>query len=361
MLTSDLQYDLPPELIAQRPAKRRDASRLLIFDRYTGDCLHQRFADLPDILSPGALLVLNDTRVLPARLHLQRSSGGRLVGLYLHEPRPGQWDIMLSHSGRLKPGEELQLLDPTDRNHIQDSEVRPPQRLRLMKCSAPGVWLAEPVPSKDTLTILARHGRPPLPPYIHREGQQSLEQAAEDLERYQTIYARQPGAVAAPTAGLHFTPELFARLKDRGIHMTSVTLHVGVGTFAPIRCKDLADHDIHAEWYECQASAADKINRARREGRTVIAVGTTAVRVIESCADATGQIIAGNGWTRLFIYPPYRFRAVDAMVTNFHLPGSTLLALIFAFAGQDSILTAYREAIRQQYRFYTYGDAMFIR
>jgi S-adenosylmethionine:tRNA ribosyltransferase-isomerase len=256
-----------------------------------------------------------------------------------------------------------------------------PQQLELTARLEGGMWHARPVPAGEAHALLMQHGQPPLPPYIKRDGSEgkrgrggegdqkgsgfsvqgsAKETCGEDWERYQTIYARSPGAVAAPTAGLHFTPEVFAALTAAGISTAFVTLHVGAGTFAPIRVQELAEHPMHAEWYECPAATAAAVNAARAQGRKVVAVGTTSVRVLETCAHADGTVQAGSGWTRLFIYPPYRFAAVDAMVTNFHLPGSTLLAMVFAFAGRDTILSAYAEAIAREYRFYSYGDAMVI-
>lgn len=368
MKLQDLQYDLPPDQIAQHPADARDASRLLVLDRHTGACRHETFARLPQLLPQGALLVLNDTRVLPARLRLRRLSGGRIEGLFLRESEPGTWEIMLTESRRLRPGECL-------------SVGKTGQQLKLLGRQAAGIWRAQPLPGGDAHELLARYGAPPLPPYIKREEapgpakadrapQQDKEAAgvpglrirndASDGSRYQTIYARRPGAVAAPTAGLHFTPEVFANLAAAGIETAYVTLHVGVGTFTPIRTENLADHVMHAEWYECSDATANTVNSAREQGRPMVAVGTTSVRVLESCTDDAGRLRPGSGWTRLFIYPPYRFKIVDGMVTNFHLPGSTLLAMIFAFAGRDATLTAYREAVEHEYRFYSYGDAMLV-
>lgn len=371
MRIEELSYELPPECIAQQPAERRDASRLLVIDRATGQRRHETFAALPGLLPPGALLVMNDTRVLPARLRLRRPTGGRIEGLFLHEPEPGMWELMLAESRRLRLGELLT---------IESSQ----QQIKLVARRDAGIWHGQPVPVGDAHAVLMQYGEPPLPPYIKRGGRADGEgekgrggegerqdlgfriqgsgngSVAADVERYQTIYARQPGAIAAPTAGLHFSPEVFAALEAAGISRTFVTLHVGVGTFAPIRCGDLADHQMHSEWYECSEATAVAVNAARREGRKIVAIGTTSVRVLETCAAEDGTIRPGSGWTRLFIYPPYRFKAVDAMVTNFHLPGSTLLAMVFAFAGRDSILGAYEEAIAQGYRFYSYGDATLV-
>jgi len=365
---------LPRERIAQQPADRRDASRLLVLDRAAGRRRHTSFRQLPGLLPPGSLLVMNDTRVLPARLRLRRRTGMRIEGLFLREPEPGVWEVMLTGSGRLRAGEHL-LIDESART------------LLLLERLEAGTWRAGPAPGGDAFEILAECGRTPLPPYVKRgggrgaggegrgtrgegkerkreremEGWRDGEIAEqEDRERYQTVYARQPGAVAAPTAGLHFTPAVFEQLNAAGIERVFVTLHVGVGTFAPIRCDDLADHEMHAEWYDCPAAAASAVNAARNRGRPIVAVGTTSVRVLESCADEAGHVRAGTGRTRLFIYPPYRFRVVDKLLTNFHLPGSTLLAMVFAFAGREQILAAYEDAIRNGYRFYSYGDAMLI-
>ncbi len=356
MKTSELHYELPPELIAQSPADRRDASRLLVVDRADGSLRHECFSQLVNLLPDGALLVLNDTKVLPARLEMRRTTGGAVHGLFLHEAEPGVWTMMVTGGRRLKPGELL---------IVEGAE----QRIRMLEHVGEGTWRAEPVPCGAVETILSRHGSAPLPPYIHRgsraDGAEPAtstgEERERDLDRYQTVYARQPGAVAAPTAGLHFTSGLMAALAARGFNTAFVTLHVGVGTFAPIRVDELADHPMHAERYECRSATAEAVNAAREAGRPVVAVGTTSVRVLESCADEHGRVVPGNGWTNIFIFPPYRYRVVDALITNFHLPESTLLALVFALAGPELVLQAYREAIRAKYRFFSYGDAMLIR
>lgn len=348
MLITDLQYDLPRELIAQHPAEPRDSSRLMVVDRRTGRIEHARFHSLPGLLPARTLLVVNDTRVLPARLHLRRESGGKVQALFLRDAAPGQWLLMMTGAARLKVGEEL-IFDGTSG-----------RRLRLVQRGDGGHWLAEPLPPGETAAILTEHGCAPLPPYILREGGGSAQTRQEDCLKYQTVYARQAGAVAAPTAGLHFTPQLMEQLNDLGMERAEVTLHVGAGTFAPIRVNNLVDHVMHAEWYRCPETTAKAVTAAHAEGRTVLAVGTTSVRVLESCADEHGVLKPQAGWTQLLIYPPYRFKAVGAMVTNFHLPGSTLLAMIFAFAGRELTLRAYAEAVRERYRFYSYGDAMLI-
>jgi S-adenosylmethionine:tRNA ribosyltransferase-isomerase len=296
---------------------------------------------------------MNDTRVIPARLLMRRATGGKVEGLFLRESDSGMWELMVTGSGRLKAGELLEITG-SDR------------RLRLLERSGAGAWTATPDPAGTAFEILEEVGRPPLPPYIERNhGSAEVDSAAErhdrDVERYQTIYAARPGAVAAPTAGLHFTDEVFRDLDAAGIERVFVTLHVGVGTFAPIRTEELASHDMHAEWFDCSEATAKRINAARRATRPIVAVGTTSVRVLESCADDAGKVHPRQDWTNIFIYPPYRYRAVDCLITNFHLPGSTLLALVFAFASREQILQAYQHAIASRYRFFSYGDAMLIR
>lgn len=347
MRTSDLQYELPAECIAQHPAARRDASRLLVLDKRIGAVRHEKFASLAELLPEGSLLVLNDTAVLAARLSLRRATGGRVDGLFLQEVEPGCWEVMLTGSARLKPGEEL-AVDGDERGLV------------LIERKDAGHWYVRPAGDEPSHDFLEAVGKTPLPPYIGRSKRASEAEHADDRRRYQTVYASRPGAVAAPTAGLHFTAALFDRLKARGIATARVTLHVGVGTFAPIRADDLADHRMHAEWYDCPAVTAEAVASARAAGRPVIAVGTTSVRVLETVADERGALRAGQGWTEAFIYPPYTFKVVDGLVTNFHLPGSTLLAMVFALAGRERVLAAYNEAIEHGYRFYSYGDAMFI-
>lgn len=351
MKTSDLHYDLPPELIARHPAARRDESRLLVLRRGAG-IAHHVFRELPSLLPEGALLVMNDTRVLPARLELRRETGGRLEALFLNEPEPGAWEVMMTGSGRVRPGEVLAL---------ERAGATSGQTLRLIRRTESGTWLVSPEPAGETHAILATYGEPPLPPYIRKARTDAADgDAAEDVERYQTVYARSPGAVAAPTAGLHFTPELLETLAAQGIERAFVTLHVGVGTFAPIRTERLEDHQMHAEWYELPEQTAQAIAAARASGRPVVAIGTTSVRVLETCGQDDWTVRPGSGWTRIFIYPPYQFRVVDHLLTNFHLPESTLLAMVFALAGRDETLAAYREAVERRYRFYSYGDAMLV-
>jgi S-adenosylmethionine:tRNA ribosyltransferase-isomerase len=342
MRTDLFDYHLPPELIAQEPCPERDRSRVLVARRSGGTLSHHCFQDLTEILAPGDLLVLNDTRVVPARLLGRREgTGGKWEGLFLRQTGDGCWELLCQTRGRLTPGETVQ--------------VEPGPLTLILEAKTPGGhWLARPRQPGEAIDLLRRHGHVPLPPYI-RKGR-----AAEaDRERYQTVFARRAGAVAAPTAGLHFTPDLLDRLERRGIARTFVTLHVGLGTFQPVQVEDLTQHRMHREWGEMSEAAARAIRDCRARGGRVVAVGTTSVRVLETVA-ASGEIRPWSGETELFIYPPYTFRAVDALITNFHLPRSSLLLLVSAFAGIDLIKEAYKTAVEERYRFYSYGDAMLI-
>jgi S-adenosylmethionine:tRNA ribosyltransferase-isomerase len=343
---SELQYDLPRELIAQRPAEPRDAARLLVLDRSNGSVAHRVFREIGDYLPAGDCLVLNDTRVIPARFFCQRRSGGKIEGLFLHEQR-GMWRALLRPSARLKVGERLR---------CEGDEAE----LALCERHERGEWSLRPEPPVPPLDLLRRIGQTPLPPYIQRDPAPD----ASDAERYQTVYARRAGAVAAPTAGLHFTPELLDQLREAGVRRADVTLHVGVGTFAPIDVDELAQHQMHTEWFEVSQQAAAALRTVRAGSGHIAAVGTTSARVLESLeleqSAASAGDVAAEGWTDLFIYPPYRFRNVDRLLTNFHLPGTTLLALVMAFATPEQVRAAYREAVARRYRFYSYGDAMLI-
>ncbi|MFN5298170.1 MAG: tRNA preQ1(34) S-adenosylmethionine ribosyltransferase-isomerase QueA [Planctomycetaceae bacterium] len=352
---ADYDYTLPERLIARQPADRRDQARLLVVDRATGRWFHHHVSDLPGLLRAGDQLVLNDTRVLPARLKGHRAqTGGRWEGLFLGETTAGHWRLMGRTRGRLQPGECLKL-EPWPDSPLADAAGPAPSelRLRLVAEEPGGFWLATPEPARPALAALTDYGTMPLPPYMERETP-----GAADFERYQTVYARVPGSVAAPTAGLHFTPELLARCQQAGIRQSFVTLHVGVGTFRPIAVERLEEHDMHSEWCELPGDTAATLQATRAAGGRIVAVGTTSVRTLES---APGLDPAGwRGETRLFIRPPHSFRHVDALLTNFHLPKSTLLVLISAFAGGDLIRAAYAEAIREEYRFFSYGDAMLL-
>lgn len=341
-----LHYDLPPELIAQRPVEPRDASRLLIIDRSQGTWRHALFSDIADLLRAGDCLVRNTTKVIPAKFEAFRDSGARVGGLFLRELAMGRWSCILSNVKRVRDGERLRLGDSRWSIFIIARGERG-------ECEV-GVEPAASAPQ-----ILEQVGTTPLPPYIRRDAEASDAATIDDVDRYQTIFARTPGAVAAPTAGLHFTPALMDRIGAKGVSFADVTLHVGLGTFQPVIVDDLADHDMHGEWYEMNDATAEQIRAARASGGRSVAVGTTSVRVLETIA-ASGELRSGHGWTHLLIYPPYEFRATDALLTNFHLPGSTLLALVSAFAGYELIMAAYAEAVRERYRFFSYGDAMLI-
>ncbi len=335
-------YHLPPHLIAQEPRARRDQSRLLVVGRSDAALEHRHFFDLPDLLAPSDLLVLNNTRVVPARLFgRRRRSGGQWEGLFLQQLPDGCWEMLCQTRGRLQAGETI-VIDPG------------PLQLHLLDKTPEGHWLARPSATDCPLVLLERHGHVPLPLYIRkgraREG---------DRERYQTVYAQRAGSVAAPTAGLHFTPEIFARLQERGIAWSFVTLHVGLGTFSPIQAEDYTRHVLRREWGELPAETVAAIAACQAKGGKVIAIGSTSVRVLETVA-ATGPLRPWSGETSLFIYPPYNYQVVEALLTNFHLPRTTLLLLVCAFGGVELVRRAYETAIEQEYRFYSYGDAMLI-
>jgi len=352
-------YDLPQDLIAQTPSARRDTSRLLCLDRRDGRITHRVFADLPVLLDPTDLLVVNDTEVVPARLYGRKATGGKVEILILdhHDgeaagAREVTRDCMLKAAKRPKPGTRLFF----DRG-LTAEVVESREAVHTLRFSSP-----EPFES-----ILYRIGQMPLPPYIRRNGDGKRgtaagggDEAPDDRTHYQTVYAARKGAVAAPTAGLHFTPELLARIRERGVTVVAVTLHVGYGTFVPVRVDDIREHRMHHEAFTIPEKTAEAVNLARSEGRRVVAVGTTSVRTLEYAAGPDGRIAPGSGDCDLFIYPGYRFRAVDAVITNFHLPESTLIMLVSAFAGRDNVLSAYREAVARRYRFFSYGDAMLI-
>lgn len=347
----EYDYELPRHLIAQHPLPRRTDARLLVVDRGSGELEHRYIRDLPELLLPHDCLVINNTRVVPARLIGYRTSTtGHWEGLFLEADALGNWKVLGKTRGRLTPGETITL---TDR------EARDDVRLRLLVKEPDGVWIVRPESKEDSIAILERAGRVPLPHYI-REG----EMFDSDRERYQTVYASMPGAVAAPTAGLHFSTDLLERLQAGGVNVAQVTLHVGMDTFRPITTSELAQHPMHTEWGQIDEVAARQIDNCRLAHGRIVAVGTTSVRVLETAAAAqsTGSrpVAAWQGTTDLFIRPPYTFRAVDILLTNFHLPRTTLLVLVRTFGGDELIRRAYEEAIREEYRFYSYGDAMLI-
>lgn len=347
MRIADFDYELPEELIAQHPVVPRDASRLLVLHRDSGDIEHRRFRDLPEYLREGDLLVLNDTRVIPARLHGQKmDTGGRAELLLLKTNGADIWEAMARPGRRLKPGARISFGDDVLRAEILDVVAGGGRIVRLV----PG----EHAGKRTVHDLLHELGELPLPPYI-TDGPPPAER-----EVYQTIYARWEGSSAAPTAGLHFTEDIFAQLAAKGVQRAFVTLHVGLGTFKPVQVEDVEEHEIHEEYISVSAEAAAQINATRARGGRIISIGTTSTRTLESVANAEGEIPAFTGPTRLFIVPGYRFKAVDVQLTNFHMPRSTLLLLISALAGREHILHAYREAVEERYRFLSFGDAMLI-
>jgi S-adenosylmethionine:tRNA ribosyltransferase-isomerase len=352
--TENFDFELPVELIAQRPPARRDSSALLHLDRSGGTWTDRHFAELPELLGSGDLLVINDTKVVPARFYCTRATGGKVEGLFLQAAGAGQWEVMLKNASRCKPGQSLTLTAERQADRLA---------IELVENLGQGRWIAAPQSDRDAFDILHAVGTIPLPPYIRR---QAGSDDAADRQRYQTVYAANPGAVAAPTAGLHFTPEVFDALAAAGVSTCCLTLHVGAGTFLPVKTDDLDSHQMHSETYELSDQAAETINVARDQGRRIVAVGTTTVRVLETLAAQTDRFAATSGSTDIFIYPPAEFRAVDALITNFHLPKSTLLMLVSAFCtpgrldGIEMMLAAYRHAVESKYRFFSYGDAMLI-
>jgi S-adenosylmethionine:tRNA ribosyltransferase-isomerase len=349
MKTEKLNYYLPPELIAQSPCPERSSSRLLVLNRCSGDTIDIKFSGIGDFLSSGDCLVLNDTKVLPARFFAHKTTGGKLEGLFLAQNSDNNWIVMIKGARRLRPGDTF---------IIKDRQKADFCRAELLEKQVHGRCLLRLQNETDTETILDKIGFPPLPPYIKRDDDPELAQI--DQQRYQTVYARTNGAVAAPTAGLHFTEPLMERLKQAGINFAYITLHVGAGTFKPVTAEDLDDHQIHQEQFSIDKENTLIINKTKRQGARIIPVGKTSTRTIETLAAKSSQIKAATGSTGLFIKPGYKFKITDAMITNFHLPKSTLLALVATFAGLGNILAAYNHAIEQRYRFYSYGDAMLI-
>ena len=345
MRTSDFDYSLPPEFIAQTPAEPRDQSRLMVLRRGDGSVEHHRFSEIVDFLEPTDVLVLNDTRVIPARLKAQKGSGGKVEILLLRRLEPGLWEALVKPSKRIAVGDKVEVVSMQQRSEGKTAFVE------ILDRREEGVRV---VRFADESLVEAL-GQIPLPPYIH--------DFHGDRERYQTVYSREKGSVAAPTAGLHFTPGLLRQIREKGCDLVFVTLHVGLDTFRPIREEDPRQHHIHHEFGVLTPEAAERLTRARRDGRRIICVGTTAVRLLEQAAlasEGTEGVKPFQGWADLFILPGHRFGLVDAKITNFHLPRSTLLMLVSAFAGKDLISHAYKEAIRERYRFYSFGDAMLV-
>ncbi len=339
MNTSDFYYDLPEELIAQTPAEPRDSSRLLVYHRQDETVEHKVFRDIIDYLNPGDALVVNDTRVIPARLYGKKQSTGREVEfLLLNQLSKDTWEVIMRPGKKLRIGDRVEFAEDLQAEILEKKE----DGVTRVKFYFEGLF--EP--------LLERYGNMPLPPYITKR--------LEDRQRYQTVYAKENGSAAAPTAGLHFTPELMEKIRQKGVDIIPVLLHVGLGTFRPVKVDNVENHKMHSEYYSISADSARRINETRKKGGRIIAVGTTSVRTLESVADEDGSIKEQSGNTEIFIYPGYRFKCVDALITNFHLPESTLLMLISAFMGKERALDLYRLAVQERYRFFSFGDAMLI-
>ena len=340
MKTSDFYYDLPQELIAQTPIERRDGSRLMTLDRRTGETGHHHFYDLPSLLRPGDCLIMNDSRVLPARLLGRRlPGGGACEVLLLTDKGENIWECLVRPGRRLRSGARMSFGGGALAAEVVGEEA---DGNRLVRFEYEGIFLE----------VLERLGKMPLPPYIKEE--------LQDQERYQTVYSKVLGSAAAPTAGLHFTPELLREIEARGVALGYVTLHVGLGTFRPVKEESIEDHDMHSEFCTIPPGTAELINRTKADGGRVICVGTTSCRTLESWAGEDGHMEPRSGWTNIFLYPGCRFKVMDGLVTNFHLPESTLIMLVSAFAGREPVLAAYQEAVKERYRFFSFGDAMFI-
>lgn len=340
MKTSDFMYDLPEELIAQTPMEKRDASRLLVLDRKNGEIEHRHFYDLTEYLRPGDCLVLNNSRVIPARLFGTRPTGGAVEVVLLKEVGDNRWECLTRPGKKMRPGTEVTFGENGELKAVVEEVMADGNR--ILRFSYEGIFLE----------ILEHLGHMPLPPYIKEQ--------LNDPERYQTVYSKEPGSAAAPTAGLHFTNELLDKIRDMGVEVAFVTLHVGLGTFRPVKVENVEEHEMHSEYCTIPAETAAVIRRTRERGGRVVAVGTTSCRTLESFAKPDGTVEPVGGWTNIFIYPGYKFKCIDALVTNFHLPGSTLVMLVSALAGKENILHAYETAVEQRYRFFSFGDAMFI-
>ena len=341
MNVKDFYFDLPQELIAQDPLEDRASSRLLVLDRETGEVTHRKFRDILGYLNPGDCLVINDTKVIPARLIGSREGTNAKIEVLLLKRRENDiWETLVKPGKKAKPGTVICFGDGLLKGTVIDVVE---EGNRLIQFSYDGIFEE----------ILDRLGQMPLPPYITHQ--------LQDKNRYQTVYAKHEGSAAAPTAGLHFTKELLQEIEDKGVKLAHVTLHVGLGTFRPVKVENVLDHHMHSEFYMVEESEAEKINQTKRDGGRVICVGTTSCRTIESASDENGILKAGSGWTDIFIYPRYQFKILDCLITNFHLPESTLVMLVSALAGREHVLAAYEEAVKERYRFFSFGDAMFIK
>ena len=340
MKTEDFNYYLPEELIAQTPLKNRDESRLMVLDKTTGEIEHKHFYDIIDYLKPGDCLVINDTKVIPARLMgVKEGTGASIEVLLLKRKEEKVWETLVKPGKKMKVGAKVSFGDGLLVGEVIDIVE---EGNRLIRFEYEGIWEE----------ILDRLGQMPLPPYITHQ--------LKDRNRYQTVYAEHEGSAAAPTAGLHFTKELLEQIQEKGVEIAHVTLHVGLGTFRPVKVDNILDHHMHSEFYVIEQEAADKINAAKERGNQIISVGTTSTRTIESVADENGKLRAASGWTDIFIYPGYKFKVVDSLITNFHLPESTLLMLVSALSTRENMLHAYEVAVQEKYRFFSFGDAMFI-
>lgn len=351
MLLSEYDYNLPEELIAQMPADKRENSKMMVLNRKDRTISHKHFYDIVDLIEPNTLLVMNNTKVLPARLIGHKDTGARIEVFLLKSVENSEngcfWDVLIKPSKRVKPDTVIKISD--------DLSVKALKRLEEN-----GEWLVELIyEGENVLDVLHKNGQIPLPPYIERKiPNEDLKKL--DFERYQTVYAKDEGSVAAPTAGLHFTKEILEKLQDKGVELAYVTLNVGLGTFRPVQCENVLEHKMHSETFEISEKASEQINRAKREGRKIVAVGTTTVRTLETAYQKFGCIKPCHDHSELFIYPPFEFKVIDNLITNFHLPKSTLLMLVSALAGKDFIFEAYKEAIENNYRFFSYGDCMYI-
>ena len=361
MLVSDFDYELPEELIAQLPADKRENSRMMVLERNSHKILHRHFYDIVDLIDENSILVLNNTKVMPARLIGHKDTGAKIEVFLLKNlgtiknsdssalqtSHGSYWEVLIKPSKRIKPDTIIKISDELSVRAIERTEED-------------GGWIVELIYEGEVLDVLHRNGNIPLPPYIERK-LQSEDIKKLDFERYQTVYAKDEGSVAAPTAGLHFTKEILQKLQDKGVEIAYVTLNVGLGTFRPVKCENILEHKMHSETFEISEETARKINEAKAKGKKLVAVGTTTVRTLETAYQKFGCIKACHDHSELFIYPPYEFKVIDELITNFHLPKSTLLMLVSALAGKNFIFKAYNEAIENNYRFFSYGDCMFIR
>lgn len=351
MLVSEFDYELPEELIAQLPADKRENSKMMVLERKTRQISHKHFYNIVDLIDKDTLLVLNDTKVMPARLIGHKDTGAK-IEVFLLKPLSGsssenRWEVLIKPSKRIKPGTVVTI--------SKELSVK-----ALERTEEDGGWIVELIYEGNLLEVLHRNGNIPLPPYIERKlADEDIKKL--DFERYQTVYAKDEGSVAAPTAGLHFTEEILQKLKDKGVEIAYVTLNVGLGTFRPVKCENILEHKMHSEIFEISEETSRKINEAKAQGKMITAVGTTTVRTLETAYQQFGEIKACNSASELFIYPPYEFKVIDNLITNFHLPKSTLLMLVSALAGKDFIFEAYKQAVENKYRFFSYGDCMFIK